>query len=446
MHPDLRKIGTVASTEFGSAVQTKAFLVSLLLLPVIIGGSMVLQITIARRVDTKPRSVAVIDRTGELYSSIERAARAHNAQTDDPQGNAVHPRIELSPMTNSGGDDAATLLELSDRIRGGELDAFVVIPPETIRLPPPSAAPPLGPDYHSDSPNDDVARNWLAATIDHEVRSRRFRSAGIDQALADRLSQPIILGNLGLFELDRSAPGPRPVIKPAQKVDPVRTAAVPAVLMFVLLLLVMTTTPHLLNSVIEEKMSKISEVLLGSLTPFELMMGKLLGNAGIVLLLALLYLSAGYAAAAYYGYADMLSTGLLLALGLFLILATLLFGSLYMAVGAACNEIKDAQSLMMPIMLLSMFPAFVWMAVLRNPSSGLAVGLSLFPPASPFLMLMRIALRPAPPAWQVALAVVLTSLTTLFCVWAAAKILRTGLLMQGKAPSYAELARWVFAK
>jgi len=446
MHPDFRKIGTVASTEFATAVQTKAFLVSLFLLPVIVGVAMLLQTVIARRVDTRMRSVAVIDRTGELYPLLERAALAHNAETVDSQGKAVGPRIQLSSLAESGNDDAATLLALSDRVRRGELDAFVVIPPETITMPPPSTQPPLGPEYHSDNPNDDVARNWLATTIDHEVRSRRFRSAGVDQAVADRLSQRTTLGNLGLVERDQSAKGPHVGIKPAQKVDPIRTTAVPAVLMFVLLLLVMTTTPHLLNSVMEEKMSKISEVLLGSLTPFELMMGKLLGNAGIALLLALLYLSAGYAAAVYYGYADMVSAGLLLALGLFLTLALLLFGSLYMAVGAACNEIKDAQSLMMPIMFLSMFPAFVWIAVMRNPSSPLAVGLSLFPPASPFLMLMRIALRPAPPAWQVALAVVLTSLTTLFCVWAAAKIFRTGLLMQGKAPSYAELARWVFAK
>jgi len=446
MHPDLRKIGTIASTEFRSAVQTKSFLVSLLFLPVIIGGSMVFQIVIAQRVDTKPRAVAVFDRTGELYSQLERAAQEYNAQTVDAKGKAVRPRIQLSPVATSGSDDAATLLELSDRIRRGELDAFVVIPRETTALPAPGAGPRLGPEYHSDNPNDDVARNWLGPTIDHEVRSRRFRSAGIDQNVADRLSQPIVVGNLGLVERDRSARGSAPVIKAAQKVDPVRTAAVPAVLMFVVLLLVMTNTPQLLNSVMEEKMSKISEVLLGSVTPFELMMGKLLGSAGIALLLALLYLSAGYAAAAYYGYADMLSSGLLLALVLFLILATLLFGSLYMAIGAACNDIKDAQSLMMPVMLLSIFPTFVWMAVLRNPSSALSVGLSLFPPASPFLMLMRIALRPAPPVWQVALAVVLTALTTLFCVWAAAKIFRTGLLMQGKAPSYAELARWVMTR
>jgi ABC-type Na+ efflux pump permease subunit len=446
MHPDLRKIATVASTEFVSAVQSKSFLVSLLLLPVIVGVSMLFQIVLVRRVDTRPRSVAIMDRTGELYSRIERAANTYNAQTVDTQGKAVRPRIELSLVPRSGSDEASTSLELSDRIRRGELDAFVVIPQETIALPRSAAAAPMGPEYHSDNPNDDVARKWLATTIDHEIRAQRLRSAGVDQAVADRLSQSIVVGNLGLVELDRSAHGSAPLIKAAQQVDPIRTAAVPAILMFVVLLLVMISTPQLLNSVIEEKMSKISEVLLGSVTPFELMMGKLLGSAGIALLLALLYLSAGYAAAAYYGYADMLSTGLLVALVAFLVLATLLFGSLYMAVGAACNDTKDAQSLMMPVMLLSMFPAIVWMPVMRNPSSTLSVGMSLFPPASPFLMLMRIALRPAPPTWQVGLAVVLTAVTTLFCVWAAAKIFRTGLLMQGKAPSYAELVRWVFAK
>ena len=182
-------------------------------------------------------------------------------------------------------------------------------------------------------------------------------------------------------------------------------ALVPAVLLFVMFLLVMSTTPQLLNSVIEEKMSKISEVLLGSVTPFELMMGKLLGNTGIAMVLAVIYVSGGYAVAAYYGYADAVSAGLMAALVLYLVLAILLYGSLFMAVGSACNDLKDAQSLMMPVMILSMLPIFVWTAILTNPSSALSVGLSLFPPASPYLMLMRLAMRPTPPAWQVGLSV-----------------------------------------
>ena len=356
---------------------------------------------------------------------------------------AVRPRLAPSQAVAA---DAAVSLALSDRVRRGELDAYVVIPADAIQAPPSGTAGPPAMEYHSDNPNDDVVRNWLAPAVNAEVRARRFRGAGMNQAVAERLNQPLAIENLGLVARQESATGGQPAIKAAEKVDPIRTKAVPSVLMFVMFFVIMTSAPQLLNSVLEEKMSKISEVLLGSITPFELMMGKLLGNTGIAMVLAALYIGGGYATAAYYGYADVVSAWLLGALGLYLVLAILLYGSLYMAVGSACNELKDAQSLMMPVMLLSMFPVFVWTAVLRNPSSPLAVGMSLFPPASPFLMLMRLGMRPAPPAWQVGLSVVGTALTALFCIWAAGKIFRTGLLMQGKAPSFRELARWVMAK
>ncbi|MFI5460256.1 MAG: ABC transporter permease [Isosphaerales bacterium] len=404
---------------------------------------------LAKRADTRTRTIAVIDRTGELYAALDRAAETNNSQTLDLEAKkAIRPRIRASRITTVSQEevDPSVVLELSDRIRRGELDAFVVIPPQAIEVPRTSAAPPPTMEYHSDNPNDDVIRNWLVAAVNGEIRARRFRSTGIDQAVADRISQPVPIDNLGLVELDRSAAGGRLAIKAAQKVDPIRTFVVPGILMFSMFFVIMTSAPQLLNSVIEEKMSKISEVLLGSISPFELMLGKLLGNAGVAMVLASLYLGAGYSCAAYYGYADVISAGLLIGLAVFLLLAILLYGSLYMAVGAACNELKDAQSLMMPVMLLSMFPAFVWMAVLRDPSSALSVGFSLFPPATPFLMLMRLALRPAPPVWQVGLSFILTILTALFCVWGAGKIFRTGLLMQGKTPGYRELARWVMAR
>ncbi len=439
MRPDLKKIWVVASTEFGSAIRTKAFLISILVVPIMMGLSIGLQLFMARQVDTRARNFAVVDRTGVLYPAIERAARVYNEQVVDAKGKVVRPRLEPSPAGQGETDDAAAL-ELSDRIRRGGLDAYTVIPAGAVEPRPDGSAKGPALEYHSDNPNDDVVRNWLAATVNAEIRTRRLRAAGIDAAVVERLNQPVPLENLGLVERVTTPAGGTgvPGTRAAAKVNPIRTALVPAVLLFVMFLLVMSTTPQLLNSVIEEKMSKISEVLLGSITPFELMMGKLLGNTGIAMVLAGLYVGAGYAVAAYHGYADAVSPGLMAALGVFLVLAILLYGSLYMAVGSACNDLKDAQSLMMPVMVLSMLPIFVWTAILNNPSSGLSVGMSLFPPASPYLMLMRLAMKPSPPAWQVGLAVAGTTLTALFCVWAAAKIFRTGLLMQGKAP---ELSR-----
>ncbi len=448
MHPDLRKIWTVASTEFGSAIRTKSFIIGILLMPVLIGASMVLQIVIARKVDTRPRTIALIDGTGSLAPSIEQAARTFNQKSVDAQGKTVQPRIIVKRVQTRSPErvEPARDLELSDRIRRGELDAFVVIPPRAIEVPGSKASAPPVLEFHSDNPNDDLLLKWILATASGEVRSRRLRAEGIDQAIADRIDQPLSVENLGLFDRDFSAGAGSLAVKPAQKIDLVRTMVVPAVLMFAMFFVILTTTPQLLNSVLEEKISKISEVLLGSVTPFELMMGKLLGNTGFGVLLAILYLACGYGGAAYYGYADWVSPPLLAALAVFLLVAILLYGSLYMSVGAACNELKDAQTLMMPVMMVSMFPTFVWLAVLKSPSSPLAVGLTLFPPATPFLMMMRLALRPAPPAWQVGLSIVLATSTALFCVWAAAKIFRTGLLMQGKAPSFRELARWVAAK
>jgi ABC-2 type transport system permease protein len=446
MRPDLRKIGVVASTEFGSAVRAKSFLIMLLLLPVIMGGSILLQVVVAKRSDTKPRKVAVIDRTGNLYPAIEKAAGVHNSRSVDPAGKTARPRIELSRIDAGKDVQPSLVLELSDQIRRGDLDAFVVIPEGMINPPAADAGKASALEYHSDNPNDDVARNWLSQTVNNEVRTSRFRSAGIDQAAADRLNQPITLDNLGLVDRAPSNAEGTSEIKAAEKVDPIRSSLVPALLMFIVFFVIMTSAPQLLNSVIEEKMSKISEVLLGSITPFELMAGKLLGNMGIALVTATLYLCGAYSVAAYHGYGDAVSPGLLAALALFLMLAIMLYGSLYMAVGAACNELKDAQSLMMPVMLLSMFPIFVWTAVLQNPSSALSVGMSMFPPATPFLMLMRLALRPAPPAWQVGLSVILTTATALFCIWGAGKVFRVGLLMQGKAPNFRELARWVVAR
>jgi ABC-2 type transport system permease protein len=97
-------------------------------------------------------------------------------------------------------------------------------------------------------------------------------------------------------------------------------------------------------------------------------------------------------------------------------------------------------------MLLVMVPVFTAGSVLRAPDGTLATVLSLVPTAAPFLMLFRISLQPGPPVWQIVLSVTLMAGTALAVVWAAGKIFRTGLLMQGKSATFAEMFRWVMAK
>ena len=182
------------------------------------------------------------------------------------------------------------------------------------------------------------------------------------------------------------------------------------------------------------------------MSPFELMMGKLLGGTGVSLLLGALYLAAGLGAVALFGLGGIVSAWMLVYYVLFLCLAALLFGAIYLAVGSACSEPRDAQTLMLPVMLLTVLPAATMTPIIKAPSSGFAVGLSLFPPATPFIMLIRLACHPPPPVWQVALSIVLTVLTVIGCVWAASRIFRVGLLAQGKAPGFGQMLRWIFAK
>jgi len=129
----------------------------------------------------------------------------------------------------------------------------------------------------------------------------------------------------------------------------------------------------------------------------------------------------------------------------FLLCAVLMFGSVFVAIGAACSDLKDSQSMMQPVMVFLLLPMFASAIVLRQPNSMVSVAASLFPTASPFLMLIRLAMSPPPPIWQVALSVVLTLTTTAVFIWAAARIFRIGLLMQGKPPNLPELLKWIRA-
>ena len=109
MSPDLRKMWVVATTEFGSAVRTKSFIISILLLPIIMGASALLQIVVAERVDTKPRRFVVLDHTGVLLPAIIKAAEVHNAQLPDARAKNARPRMEPEPAPEPGQLDSARL-------------------------------------------------------------------------------------------------------------------------------------------------------------------------------------------------------------------------------------------------------------------------------------------------------------------------------------------------
>jgi len=436
----VNKMLLIARNEFLAFVRSKAFIISVLFAPAMLGASILIQKAARDHVDITERRFAIIDASDQLAAALEAAALARNAEVagTDTRAPLAGP---YTPEIATGNSLPALRLELSERVRAGNLFAFIEIPANILQ----TNAPPDAVLYYCDEPTARGLPQWLRQTLTAEVRDRRFAGAHIDPAtrlVFRQLDIPVNLEKVGLVERDAASGH----IQDAQRIDKVRAILVPVALMILMYVIVLTSTPNILNSVLEEKMSRISEVLLGSVSPTQLMLGKLFGCLWIAGILALLYFGSALGAAHYHGYGDAVPPGLIAWFAAYLLLAIFFYGSLFIAIGAACTDIKSAQAAMMPVMMLVIMPLMAFPIIVENPNGTPATVLSLFPPATPLLMTLRLALQPGPPVWQPVLALGMTLASTFAITWAAGKVFRTGILMQGKSASLREMLRWVWAK
>jgi ABC-2 type transport system permease protein len=477
----MRKILVIAGREYRAAVKTKAFLITLVIMPVIMGGSILVQWLTEGQVDIREKRFAVLDRTpGEqLYGVIEKAARERNEKqiVDQQTGKQLKPAFAIEHVAPSAETHEAMNVqrfELSERVRKQELFGFLEIGPEAIAYhaskpagsettPEPRAAPrkqfasrqdrpaQATPDstperaavrYQSASPTFSGFTDWVHDLLNQIIRERRFVTVDprLNRDELQALLQPVPLLSKGLSERNAETGE----IADAPDENKVITFVVPAVLIFMMFMMIMIGTPPLMQGVVEEKMQRIAEVLLGSVRPFELMMGKLIGMVGVSTTLAAVYLGGAYWAAYRYGFAHFIPLELLIWFVAYQTLAVLMVGSLFIAVGAACTDMRETQAMMWPVMILVMVPLFVWFNVIQEPNSTFSKWISFFPFATPMLMLGRQAIPPGIPWWQPALGIALVLLTTLLCVYVAGRIFRVGILLQGKGAKVSDLMKWVF--
>lgn len=439
----MKKIWRVAVTEYLNAVRSKAFIIGVLALPVIIAISVGLQYYGQKKKDLTDRRVAVVDHTGVLYPALAAKAKERNEKfifDRSPGGNGAQfsPRFLPEAFDSAKAGDGSADVVLSERVRQKAITGFLVIGKDALS---PDGGPNAEISWFTQSHTFNELPDWLERTLNEEIRRLRFEQAGVDQKLIRKLSQNAYLKRLGLSKVDATGK-----VEKAKEENRLATFGVPAGCMFLLYMMVMSAAPSLLNTVLEEKMAKISEVLLSSVTPFQLMLGKLFGTVLVSLTLSALYLGSAGFMLWKANLLHLVPPQIFLWFLLFQLLALLIFGSLFSAVGAACSEIRDAQNFMFPVMMMVMLPFFVWMPVMQSPSSTFARAFSLFPPATPMLMMLRIAIPPGPPWWEIALGILLTTLFMLMCVWAGGKIFRIGLLSQGQTPTFAKLVKWVVSK
>jgi ABC-2 type transport system permease protein len=458
----MRKVWVVAVREYLAAVRTKSFIIGIVLMPVLMGGGFIAQLLLGDQVDLTPKKFAVIDRTPEaqLFPFLETAAKVQETVPGLKSPKRAPFFLEQVPVP-ANANLPQIRYELSQRVRDGELTGFLEIGPQVLQAPPLSAwlkslpagtdmtdaqlksSPELEPHalrYQTNRPSYLDFSKWAEAVLTKVVQVKRAEENKIPPLVMTNVMQPVPLLTKGLTKRDPHTGE----ITDASDQNPIVAILLPGGLLVLMFMVVLLGATPLMQGVIEEKMQRIAEVLLGSIQPFALMLGKLLGMAGVSLTLAAVYLAGAYATARHFGYAEYLSGEVIGWFLVYQVLAVFMFGSIYAAVGAACTDMKEAQAMLTPVTIIIMIPLFVWVNVVREPTSAFALIASLIPPATPMLMLARLAVPPGIPTWQPLLGVVLVLATTLVCVYASGRIFRVGILLQGKAPRVGELLRWVF--
>lgn len=434
----MRKILLIAQRDYLQIVRSKAYLVGLILFPVLIGGGF-LTVSLMNRSNSKEQRIAILDRTQASAPSIVQAweeLRREAAAADPAAGLRGVPRFRFE-IVKPEPDEAAQLMTLSDRIRSGELFLLLDIPASA--LSPGDSAKPEPVRYYTNSTGLDQSLASVTAAVNNGLTRVRLAQAGLD---AGRI--PAVLHTVPLTAMNLVARNPSTgKVAQGEKRSAIQTLAVPLFLVYLLAIIALVGSAPNLGGVAEDKMQRVFEMLLTSASPFDLMTGKVLASTGASLTTSALYIIAGLlvlAGMAMFGFAPL---HLLPWFFAYLIANVALLSALGAALGSACASPQDAQHLAPLLFVPIMIPLIMAASLIQQPNGALAVSMSFIPPFTPVVMLLRQSMPGGVPWWQPWLSLAGVFVWGIAVVWAAARIFRIGILSQGKTPKFGELAQWV---
>ena len=434
MHRVLRLI----SREYKMMVRTKGFIIGLIIVPVVMCGSMIAVRLIGERTDTTDQRVAVIDYSGVVGTKLIELAEERNLEKvhDETTGKKVRPAFLFEIIEPDTSNPAGQRLELSNQVRDGQFYAFVEIGPDVLHPGEDSARIRIA--YHARSAALDKMPGWMDSQVNSHLRRLRLNEAGVYDSTIEEALIWIDVEKLGLVDID-PATGE---VRQARESSKLETIGIPASMMLLMLIMIIFGVMPLLGAVTEEKSQRIAEVLLGSVTPFELMMGKVLGGVAVALTVSTVYVVVIIVSAASMGFLHYIPITVLPWFYAYMLVAVFMFGAYSSALGALCSDAKDAQNLTFPSMFPMMFPMFVLIPVASKPLAGFATWLSFIPPLTPSLMLIRLATPMSIPSWQPWVGLLGVLACAIGVVWISGRIFRVGILMQGKPPRLVDLVRW----
>lgn len=466
---NLAKIGRVAAREFISTAMTKGFIIGALVVPALMAALIPVVVIVMMSVQPPADNgtIYVLDHSGEVTpvlgqrlspEAVEQRWRERFEQVKDVTEKMLPG--QSAAQTDAGMAQAAEMIKFPEfRVIPSEPDADIEDLKEELRAQVASGQPPqdetkkllavveidtdatrkTSPDgefgsyqvFFRPKLNEETVSE-LKDSIRWSIREQRYENAGIDRGTINELDSIEARQSKEITE-----EGER------KEASELTSFIVPFASMLLLLIATMTGGQYLLTTTIEEKSNRVVEVLLSALSPMELMTGKILGQMGVGLALLAIYNSIGIFALIMFGRGDSVTPGAIALFFVYFLLAYFMFASLMAAIGSAVNDLREAQSLMTPVMLMMIVPYIFFMPVIRAPNSMLATVMSFIPPISPFIMIMRVSSTDPPPPWHIAGSIAVNLIGVLFLLWFAAKVFRVGLLMYGKPPNLRTMVRWV---
>ena len=446
----LGKIALIAWREFRHTALTKGFIFGAVAMPILgFGVIAVIPAMLSQKSPPLVGTIVVADPSGKILPRAKTILETPRTKMEKAEEFATHPPTDtsgrfdaMSEIVNEDlqqievvwrSDDSPNAIEtIKSEHAHGAILAGAYITAET--LDPALDATSFG-LYIPSSLSPKHVRQ-ISRALQKAVEDERIARSGLDRAMLARLSnQP-----------DPATTRVSPAGIEAKERTELRLL-VPGAFMFLLWICVFTSANYLLTTTIEEKSNKVMEVLLAAASPMQLLAGKIVGYSMVSAVMLVMYGGLGIAGLSVASMMDLVPLSHLVYLVLYFVMAYFMVSSMMAAVGSAVSDLREAQSLVTPVMLVLIVPIMLWMPIIENPNGTLATVASFVPPAIPFVMILRVtASTDQIPLWQTLLSIVWGFGCAFGMLWIAARIFRVGVLMQGKPPTPRELVRWAFVR
>lgn len=423
----MRKVWIIAKREYLERVRTKSFIVMTFLIPALaLGGFIAPALMNKGSGGTKHLVVVATDaRTGELIREQLLKLSDEQRRQDVPQSLQRNlPRVGTLVVDVDTNTSESEIASLSQKVNQKQLDGAILATKDALAQKKVSF---LTRDVSSFIINSEFERAMNEALRRDLLKSKGMTDLEIDSAFRTvdlSAKSPTGLGNAELLFF---------------------TVLGMAMIFYVVVLI---HGISVMRAILEEKTSRVMEVMLSTATANEMMAGKILGVGAVgltqIVIWALMLLvpsAAGLIAAAGM-LKGVISIGLILYFVVFFVLGFALYSTLAAAVGAMVNSEQESQQLQFLVMMPMIISVFIMANVIQSPGGSLALWASLFPLTAPLIMFLRVALQ-SPPWWEVAISIGLMVATAYGLVLVCARIYRVGILMYGKKPTLPELMRWL---